>query len=206
LAVIADTWRGVSFTAGIQNGLSDKDPYRNAESPEWWYDANPYFGLAGRLPSDILAGFTYTAHTSPNRIQQNWEEFALSLKYDGANGIGWLQPSVKAAAAVSGRDGVFLSVGIEPHMIIGRDVTLSLPIVLGSGFDNYYRSGWDGFVSGSLVGSVPLRFLTPDYGNWRLNAGLHLIVRDDNLEDIGKPFDDASNSVFYASIGVSFLY
>ncbi|MGH6886499.1 MAG: hypothetical protein ACREGK_10550, partial [Geminicoccales bacterium] len=63
-----------------------------------------------------------------------------------------------------------------------------------------------GFVSAGLSGSVPLAFIPSDYGSWKLTAGVDLILREDDLDDAGGPFDDAGNVVPIGKMAISFVY
>ena len=195
-----------SLTLGINNGLSDPDPAPNADSPEIWYEADPYLGAAVQLGGGFLAGLTYTAYTSPNSFFQTRQELALAVGYAGDDVLGRIGPQGKLAADLEDGD-FYAEVGVMPR--IGPwdelDMVFGVPVKVGLGFDEYYADDADSaaFASVGLTTSIPIQWIPDDYGNWNLDIGAFVIMRESDLVDAGKPIDDGNNCILMGTVGIS---
>jgi hypothetical protein len=163
----------------------------------------------------VLAGLTYTYYDSPNQGLDLYgeglgvfDELAFTLKYVAADTLGWFEPAVKLGFP-DGNDGVYLELSARPgfqFMLQQNPVTVSFPLILGIGLDDYYGDeNIEAFLTAGVLGSVPLPVNRNQYGDWRLNAGIDFTFRDDALEDLHR-FDDGGSVVTRALIGVSFMY
>jgi hypothetical protein len=125
--------------------------------------------------------------------------------------LGRLNLSGKMAFPVGGgtSDGVYFEIGARPalqYMIQDNPITISFPLILGIGIDDYYGDeNVETFFTAGVIGSVPLPVDRNQYGDWRLNAGIDFTFRDDALEDLNQ-FDDGGSSVTRGLIGISFIY
>jgi hypothetical protein len=207
--------RELNLTAGMETGFSRTDPFPRGElsSFNYWYMANPYVGLSARLVGGVLAGVTYTYYDSPNQALQTeglgvFDELAFTLKYIAPDTLGWFEPSVKLGFP-DGNDGVYIELSARPafqFMLQQSPVTVSFPVILGIGLDDYYEGeNVEAFLTAGVLGSMPLPLSPAQWGDWRLNAGLDFTFRDDALEDLHR-FDDGGSVVTRALIGVSFMY
>ncbi len=199
-----------SVTVGMDNGLTNADPLTPTGNLESWYRADTFIGLETQFTGGIMAGITYTVFGSPNATMASAQEIALSLRYAGDNIVGALNPNAKLALPVDTGDGVFLQLGAEPAFTIWEfspnPTTLAVPLVFGAGFDGYYiEDETPTFFQAGLTSATQL-MSSANYGNWYLNAGVHLIVRSDDLADLGGPFDDTDSTVVFGLIGLSFMY
>ncbi len=207
-------WRGLSVTAGTVFGFSDDDPFENLEEPKYWYESDNYVGVAGEVYNDYLVGLTLTDYNSPNNAVAYNQELALALSYNRENAVGMLGPSVKAAWPIDGdRDGMYVEVGFDSLLkVLGTPsfypFQLSLPLVFGMGLSDYYADDEEfaGYIETGLVGSVPLRALTAEYGRWLLDAGLLFTFRDNGLQDANPVHDDAGDVLFTGFVGARFIY
>jgi hypothetical protein len=204
--------RELNLTVGMETGFSDEDPFSGSElvENEIWYMANPYIGISTRLVGGLLAGVTYTIYDSPNNALGEFDEVALTLKYSGPDMLGRLNLNGKIAFPVDDEpDGVFFSIGARPafqFMVQQRPITISVPLILGIGIDDYYGDeNVETFLTAGVIGSVPLPVDSSQYGDWRVNAGIDFTFRDDALQDL-HPYDDADDVVTRGLIGISFMY
>ncbi|MDX1541883.1 MAG: hypothetical protein R3349_10825 [Geminicoccaceae bacterium] len=201
------------LTVGSQNNLADQVQPVDDTDLESWYESNTFLALTADLGGGLTTGLTYTVYASPNDVSGTAHELALAAKaeIDGLP-IG-LTPQVKLALPLeSGDDGVFVQLQVAPSLTtIGTErypITLSTPLTLGVGFDDYYGpgTGTTGYASFGLAASVPLAFMPADLGSWSLSGGVGFLLRDQAIADGGEPFDDEGSLVPRASVRVGFAY
>ena len=178
---------------------------------EKWYESNNFAALTARLGRDWLGQITYSMYSSPNDVSATGYELALAGAYRGENLLGWLKPQLKIAKPTD-RGGVYTELVATPGLTLREDaaypITVGVPLTLGIGFDDYHGpgAGTTGFVGAGLSGSVPLAFMPSEYGSWTFSAGVDLILREDDIDDAGGPFDDAGNFVPIGRMAISFVY
>ncbi|MGH6912717.1 MAG: hypothetical protein ACREH3_03305 [Geminicoccales bacterium] len=216
LSVVFELWedqpgpvRDLSLTLGTQNNFADQVQPTDSDIDKW-YESNNFAALTARLGRDWLGQVAYTMYGSPNDVSPTGYELSLAGAYRGQNLLGGLKPQLKLAKPTD-RGGVYTELVATPGLTLLEDgaypITLGVPLTLGVGFDDYYsNAGTTGFVSAGLSGSVPLAFIPSDYGSWKLTAGVDLILREDDLDDAGGPFDDAGNVVPIGKMAISFVY
>jgi hypothetical protein len=203
--------RELNLTAGMETGFSDTDPFPRGEldSFNWWYMANPYVGVSMRLVGGILAGVTYTYYDSPNNALAAFDEFALTAKYVGADTLGMVNLQGKLAFPTDTDDGVYFEVSARPAFqvtIQESPITISFPLILGIGIDDYYgNENVETYLTAGVIGSVPLPVDPGQFGDWRVNLGIDFTFRDDALRDIER-FDDGGSTVTRGFVGLSFMY
>ena len=201
----------LSLTLGTQNNLADQVQPTDA-SAEDWYESNNFAALTARLGQDWLGQLTYTIYSSPNDVSGTAYELALAGSYRGSNPIGGLSPQLKLAKPTDRSEGLYTELRATPGLTLFEDgsypLSLTAPVTLGVGFDDYYGSGTGttGFVGLGLSGSVPLAIIPADYGSWTFSAGVDLLLREDDLADAGDPFDDAGNLVPIGSLTLAVAY
>jgi hypothetical protein len=219
-AIMMELWHekwflhDTSITIGMENGLSDTDPFPGTGNLDTWYESNLYAGIATQLPAAFMLGIGYTNFTSPSGALPTLQEITLALKYAGTNPIGWLRPYAQVAFPIDTNPGTYLELGAVPGVTLlggtGYPLTLAVPLVFGMGLDDYYVEDETGsFFETGLLAALP--FVNSDrYGIWSLFAGLHVIIRGDTLADAEEtafPFiDDAGNTVVSGRIGLGFHY
>ena len=78
--------------------------------------------------------------------------------------------------------GVYLELGIAPSFVAveseAAPITVTIPVIVGMGFEDFYEDNTVGFVTVGAHASTPFRLL-PE-GNWTLDAGVDLIMGNDN--------------------------
>lgn len=177
-----------------------------------WFESDNFVGLAARFGRNWHGSLTYTAYTSPNGASATAEELALAVRYVGdASGVLMFDPQVKLAVPVDGGDGAFLQLTAAPDLgsfsVARHDVSVSLPLTVEIGIDDYYGDGTDttGYVGASLSLSTPLN-LPDGYGDWTLGASLDGLYRSDELVAFDPPGEDAGNFVALGTISVSLAF
>ncbi|MHB9029874.1 MAG: hypothetical protein ACYC9O_13990, partial [Candidatus Latescibacterota bacterium] len=103
-----------SITVGMENGLSDTDPFTETGNLDTWYESNLYAGIAAQLPASFMFGLGYTNFTSPSSALPTLQEISFALKYAGENPIGWLRPYAQVAFPVDTNPGTYLELGAVP--------------------------------------------------------------------------------------------
>lgn len=215
LSLILDAWRrpsgplqGLSLTLGTQNNLADQVQPVDSEVHDW-YESNNFVGVAARFAGGWRAGTTYTIYSSPNDVSPTVHELAFAVGYGGDNVLGRLAPQAKVATRVDDNDGVYAELQLAPAFTpLGDVVTLTVPVVLGVGFDDYYGADTGTSVYGSvgLTAGFPLRFVPSDYGAWTFTVGADMLVRDGDIRRTGRGFDDQDTIVVIGRAGISLVY
>lgn len=209
-----DNWnviREMNLTVGMETGFSDTDPFSrdDLDSFNWWYQANPYVGVSMRLVGGILAGVTYTYYDSPNNALEAFDELALTAKYVAPDTLGRFNLQGKLAFPTDTDDGVYFEVRARPafeFMVQQNPITVSVPLILGLGIDDYYGDeNMEAYLTAGVIGSMPLPVSPREFGDWRLNLGIDFTFRDDAIQDT-HPFDDGGNTITRALVGLSFMY
>jgi hypothetical protein len=206
-------FRDVSLTFGTGNNFWTKGVIPTDKSDiDDWFESDNFVGLAARLGPNWHGSLTYTAFTSPNGASATAEELAFAARYVGdASDFLMFDPQMKLAVPVDGSDGAFLQLTAAPDLgsfSVGKqDVSVSLPLTVGIGIDDYYGDGTDttGYFGASLSVSAPLN-LPDGYGDWTLGASLDGIYRSDELVAFDPIGEDAGNFVTLATISLSFAF
>lgn len=188
----------LSIYVGTWNSIITSDDDLGGAGDENWYEADWYAGVSIALPENFSLDVAYVILYGPSIGNEFAEEFDITVAYDDSELWGGdfaLNPYVMLAIeveggsdgfATSGDEGIYLELGVAPSFEIIPDgefpVTLTVPVTVGIGIDDYYNasgSGGDGlgFVSVGLDFSVPLNFIPAEFGSWSAHAGvtyLHL--------------------------------
>lgn len=208
----AGVLRDLSLTVGTQNGFADQVQRTDSQN-EWWYESNNYAGFAARLGGDWLLGATYTIYASPNDVSPTFQEAALAVKWGGRIAGLSLDPQVKVAIPLDRQNaafqtGVFTQLKLAPSVpLLGDALTLKFPLAVGVGLDGYYGPNDDmsAYGSAGVALSIPLRFISSQYGAWALSLGADAIVRDDDIRRLST-FDRDDTVVILGSAALSFTY
>lgn len=206
-------------SVGSWNSLHDAVP------GDAWYESDFYAGVGAEMGA-ISVGASYIVLYNPAGGDIFAEEVDITLDIDVT---AWdlpecLSPSITLAVETDGgsdagtNKGTYLQIALEPTIedVLGSGnapVTLSIPMTLGLGLDDYYEDGMGnddtfGFFDIGAVLSTPLSGLIPaDYGSWTASIGVHAIFLGDSAENISGAFgtgqDDTS---VYATFGLSMEY
>lgn len=217
-----------SVYVGTWNSLITSDDDLGAApgggGDDGWYEADWYAGVSIALPANFTLDVAYVVLYGPSGGEIFAEEVDITLAYDDSEMWGGdfaLNPYVMLAIetdggsdgfAIGDDEGIYLELGIEPsfEIVSGGDypITLSIPVTVGIGIEDYYNlsgSGGDGlgFVDVGLVFSVPLSFIPSDFGSWSAHAGIHFLY----LGSEAVHFDEKSDDFHYiGTFGFGFEY
>ena len=215
--------KSLDLYAGIWNSFHSKQTGATTanDGPDSWYEADLYAGMTIGMPAGLEADVSYIAYTSPSDAFDTIQEIDLAVGYDdselwGGDGFA-LNPSAVLAFEIDNTllgadEGIYLGIGIEPAFSIieseGYPVTLSVPVTVGLGLDDYYEHPTTGdnetfgFASVKPTLSMPLKFMPADYGTWEVSASVELLY----LGDTNEALNDADDFQAIGTVGLSMSY
>lgn len=205
----------LNLVGGTVNSLAKRPP--GSPKTNFWYESNNYVGLVAAGGPALLAGLTYTAYTSPNDEFPSSDELAVNFQWSGTLSGTWrLNPHVKAAWPLGSR-GVYVEGGIAPEvnlgMLLHAPLTLSFPLLLGVGVDEYYgrNSDYTGYLQGGVVADLSLkRYIAASLGNWNLVASAHALGREKALRNASRQYsggiEGADQVVVEGELALRFTY
>lgn len=101
-----------------------------------------------------------------------------------------------AAATEEGDNGTYASVSLTPQTELSQQsrypVTLTFPLEIDVGLDDYYGAGTDtaGYARTGVSASTPLDFMPSGYGSWRVTGAIDVLARDADLRAAEPDFAD----------------
>lgn len=199
----------VTLTAGVDNGVTG---FGSDDSSGCWHEANPYLGVASRLGEDWLTAVTATGYLNPNDYAPDTWEVAAAARYVGDNAVGWWRPQAKVAVPVDNGDGFYLEGRVDPQIVLWEDsnlpLTFTFPVIVGIGMCDYYQHDQENDVYGQagIHVELPMRFMGDQYGIWSLYGAADVIVRESDIVEGDRGFDNAENTVLIGTVGVRWLY
>lgn len=208
-----------SFFFGSWNSIQSKATLASPSS-EWanFYEADLYAGMKFSILKTLEVKPYYIAYKYPNGAFPTVQEVDLAFALNDAQWLDKfaLNPTALVAwefknTALGLNEGTYAEVGIRPSFTIHDDenypVSLALPNTLGMSINDYYEglNGEDqafGYWRTGLIFSVPLAFMSGDYGNWAVNAGAYAYVFNSNLRELN--LDD--NPWIVGTWGITYSY
>ncbi len=191
--------KSLDLNAGIWNSIHES----KTGTAEKHYEADYAFGLTANLGDKFEVSVGYTQLYSPSNAFSTVEEISVSAtlicqELCGGKLSAW-NPTILASFEVSGTsfgtsEGTYLELSVSPALPFLNDfaglkgLTATMPIAVGFGLDDYYRTAAQGdeslgFVDAGVDFELPLNNLLPaGYGDWTLTAGVHGLFLGDNLE------------------------
>ena len=216
---------------GTWSSLHDRDTDGAAMmgvSDSNWYQHDLTVGLTFGLPGDVSVDAAYVNRYQPATGSSLVEELQIGVRYDDAplmeefNLDFSLQPRLLLAVETHGgldmgtSRGTYFELGVSPSFLVLDDedypVTLTVPATLGLNFGDYYESpqGEDksfGYFQIGAVASAPLPFIPQEYGEWNVNAGVHLLWLGRSARQISSARGMGGDSFnMFGSVGVGMSY
>ncbi len=209
----AGLWNSIhSSNTGVAGG-ADKDSL---------YETDYTFGLTANLGDKIELSVGFADLTSPNNAFGTVQEIRVGAQLicqDVCGGkISKFNPRIDVVFETSGTavgtdEGIGVNLSINPELTFLNDfavkgLTASLPVRVGLGFDDYYRTaaGGDetfGYLDAGVDFELPLNNVMPaGYGQWTLNTGVHGIYLNDNLERVNR----GDNFEVYGFVGLKLAF
>ncbi len=218
----SNTLNSVSGTLGIWNSIHSGPTGADGPNadPQSWYEFDFYGGVTLGLADDWETGVFYTIYTSTNGVFTSTQEIAFSIAYDDSDLLGpfALSPHVMFAFEFQGggatgpSTGTYFELGVEPGFTAIESekypVTLSFPLTLGLSLDDYYQdpiTGSDstfGYFDAGAVATVPLAFISPDYGSWEAYVKVDFLFLGSSLETI----NNGDDFQVIGTVGVAMTY
>ena len=180
-----------------------------------WWDVNDHAdsAIGGDIQEiDVWAGLGYSVGDfSVTALYQTWNyggdtEDILDLKFAYAT---FLNPTLTIhnrldPGASGGQEGTIVQLGLS-HSIEAGPVTISFPFTIAYFLQDDYHpaSTDDGFGYGSIgiTATLPLKFISEDYGSWNLHGGFIYYVTSG---DVVANFEDDNFLTANIGIGCSF--
>ncbi|TDX28122.1 hypothetical protein DFO67_111101 [Modicisalibacter xianhensis] len=202
--------QGLNFTLGTSNGIASGDNRRVLDDGHW-YESNWYLGLSARLGEHWLGAITQSGFSSPINDFDFTQETTLAAQYANESPLGQLSPQLKVTKPVGEQDdGWLIAANIAPQMPLTQGhypVTLSFPLEIGVGFDEYYGADRDAgqYLDVGVGASLPLKGISGDYGNWNLGSQLGVLARSEEIRQADPEFS-RDTLVPYASLTLNVAY
>jgi hypothetical protein len=202
-----DTGQSISILGGIWNSVHTNKTLASGSGPSNWYEADIYGGLSLGLTDFLSTDLVYIAYTYPNGAFPTVQEFDAVVNIDDSQ---WMPENFSTSpymrwafeldnTAFGPDEGIYLELGAEPSYVFASDtdypVTLSVPLALGLGIDDYYEvvqangsteEDTFGFFDFGVGLGVPLSFIDDDYGSWSVSAAFHGISLSGDLADVDR--------------------
>jgi hypothetical protein len=193
---------GVTVYGGIWNDVTTADTNFNGS----WFEATLVAGINVNIAKNISLGLAYQSHTSPNDAFETCQEVVGTLAINDFDlwkdtalakipGFKGFQPFIQVGYVMDGTtgipncDGTWLEAGVRPSFDLPiKNLTLSFPVVVGFGLNDYYGAGTND--SYGFVRFGP-EFVYPLTKNIDLTAGVQFMFLGDDTKALNKGDDFA---------------
>jgi hypothetical protein len=192
---------GLSLVGGLWNSIHQLGTNAQAQELDVLYEQDWYGGLQAQfLDNAITTRAFWIAYTSPSDAFKTVQEVDLSAALDDSQWLGAfaLKPAVlfgtETENTLLGTErGQYLEVSAAPGFTVINDdtypVTLTLPLKVGLGLDDYYdlsESNEDTFGYGSAGAKIsfPLAFIPEEYGAWSASGGVNVLFFGNNTRTL----------------------
>jgi hypothetical protein len=206
----AGPFQELNLTLGTSNGIASGDNRRVLDDGHW-YESNWYLGLSARLGENWLGAITQSGFSSPINDFDFTQETTLAAQYANDSPLGQLSPQIKVTKPVGKQDdGWLVAANIAPQipLVQGRyPVTLSFPLEIGVGFDEYYGASRDAgqYLDVGVGASLPLKGMAGGYGNWNLSGQLGVLARSEEIRQADPAFS-RDTLIPHASLTLNMAY
>lgn len=205
----------VSLNLGLWSSVHSHSQAIPGSTTRNWYEFDYTAGLAFTFAKKLTATLSYFEFDSPSDSFNTARSINLNLAYDDSDLLGAfaIHPHFTVLAELTapgfaGLDshGWYFEFGIAPGFAAGP-ATITFPINVGFGDDNFYAGDNFGYVSAGVNASVPLKFIPEGFGSWSVNAGYTYYYLGDNLTAFSSATQgngEHSQHVFQGGIGLTF--
>lgn len=211
----------IDLSLGSWNSIQSNKTLASGSGPTNWYESDVLVGLTMGLWGFMTTNLTYAAYTFPNGAYSVAQELDWTTTFNDSELLGpfALNPSVLFAFEVDStafgdvnQEGIFVGLGVKPGMVLFEEekypLTLALPLSVGLSLDNYYDEGPGGrdqtfgYFDVGLAASVPLAFISGDYGTWSASATVDYLALSATLADVNR----GDGGFWVGKAGVAFSY
>jgi hypothetical protein len=206
------------FNIGSWNSIQSKQTLA-VSGPANWYESDVITGFTLGLADVLSANVSYIAYTYPNGAFPTVQELDAGLSLNDSEWLGAfaLYPSMTWAFEVDNtafgpNEGIYLQLGAKPSVVLFEEaeypLTLALPLTLGLSVSDYYEEGDGGdddtfgYFDAGIVASVPLSFISSDYGSWSASASFDVMALSGTLARVNR----GDGTFFIGKGGVAMTY
>lgn len=209
----------VSLNLGVWGSFHSKSTGAKPSSDvRSFYEFDYVPGVSVTFLKNWTATASYAEYMSPSAAWDVSRNLSLNLAYNDTDLLGAfalhphvaylreLQGSAPYGATIPGQSnsghGNYYEVGIVPALPAFGPVTVSFPVNVGFGSNNFYleNKGF-GYFSGGVNASVALP-VPAKFGTWALNAGVTYVRLNETNADFAA--SDKNRMVWQAGIGATF--
>lgn len=194
---------------GVWNSFHSRHP--STSSTRSWYEFDFVAGMAFTVAKNFTITPSYVAYASPGDYFDTAHVMQIRVSYNDSDLLGAfaLSPYVLAEIELENKagngpdEGQYYEIGISPGTTLGP-VSVSVPIKVGFGANDYYTDDGFGFFSAGLTLEYPLP-LPECFGTWTASANAtyyHFGDPEDDATDIKN--DDDYAFVFSGGLRVEF--
>lgn len=211
----------IDLSLGSWNSIQSNQTLSSGSGPANWYESDVLVGLTMGLWGFMSTNLTYAAYTFPNGAYSVAQELDWTTTFNDSGLLGAfaLNPSILLAFEVdstafgdTNQEGIFLGLGVKPGVVLFEEaeypLTLAVPLSVGLSLDNYYDEGPGGrddtfgYFDAGLAASVPLAFISGDYGTWSASAAVDYLALSGTLADVNR----GDGGFFVGKAGIAFSY
>lgn len=210
----------IDFSLGTWNSIQSNQTGATS-APANWYESDVLVGFTMGLWGFVSTNITYAAYTFPNGAYSVVQELDWTTTFNDSELLGpfALNPSMLWAFEVdstafgdTNQEGIYLGLGVKPGVVLFEEaeypLTLALPLTVGLSVSNYYDEGPGGdndtfgYFDGGIVASVPLSFISSDYGSWSASASFDVLALSGTLARANR----GDGTFFVGKGGIAFSY
>ena len=208
----------IDFSIGSWNSIQSEQTFASGSGPANWYESDVLVGFTMGLWGFVSTNITYAAYTFPNGAFPTAQELDWTIAFNDSELLGAfaLNPSMLWAfevdnTAFGDQEGIYLGLGVKPSVVLFEEadypLTLALPLTVGLSVSDYYEvpGGEDdtfGYFDAGLTASVPLSFISGDYGSWSVTGAVDYLALSGTLADANK----GNGGYWVGKGGIAFSY
>jgi len=207
----------IDFSLGSWNSVQSEQTLA-VSGPANWFESDVLVGFTVGLWGFVSTNISYAAYTFPNGAFPVAQELDWTIAFDDSELLGAfaLNPSMLWAfevdnTAFGDQEGIYLGLGVKPSVVLFEEaeypLTLALPLTVGLSVSDYYEVPGEsddtfGYFDAGLVASVPLSFISSDYGSWSASAAVDYMALSGTLADANK----GNGGYWIGKAGIAFSY
>lgn len=208
----------IDFSIGSWNSVQSEQTFAGSGGPANWFESDVVVGFTVGLWGFVSTNISYAAYTFPNGAFSTAQELDWTISFDDSSLLGpfALNPSMLWAfevdnTAFGDKEGIYLGLGVAPSVVLFEEaaypVTLSLPLTLGLSVSDFYEvpgvsNDTFGYFDAGLTASIPLSFISSDYGEWSISAAVDYLALSGTLADA----NEGNGGYWVGKGGIAFSY
>ena len=203
----------VTLNLGVWSSFQDKHTLSpaNARVRDWYeFDYTP--GVSVTFAKNFTLTASYFEFDSPSDSFDAARNINLNLAYNDTDLLGafavhphvtYLRTLQGIAATGKSGQGNYYEAGIAPGLPAFGPVTITFPVTVGFGSDNFYAENKTfGYASGGVAASIAIPGIPTQCGTWAVNLGVNYTYLADQNADVANC--DNNRVVYSGGIGATF--